>query len=175
MSHSGKVVRAARERTRGALTRAWVRMWRFSTWEAASSAGVAKVIAPRPAGSVRDQMKASRNAAAEDDRQWQRKDGALGRQQQGMEMARRPSVHGLCTHVCSGAVDFVSACVKHVVLTHADAHSCRTVEFLSRDPPCLSPKIIVVGCCPNAARCLVKASDEIAMTTCRKHFKAKRV
>lgn len=99
-SHAGKVFRAAAECTRSAVTRAWVRMWRFSAWKAARSAAIVKPLAQSPAGWVRDQDKRSRSVAVEDDGQWQRNEDHQGRQQKGIEMASLPSFCAPSLHVC---------------------------------------------------------------------------
>lgn len=142
-SHAGQVFRATAECTRSAVTRAWVRMWRFSAWKTARSAAVAKPLAPGPAGWVRDQDKGSRSVAVEDDPQWQRDEDHIGRQQKGVEKASRPSVHSICCpHACNDAA--LLSVQNPLLLTHMDARFCCPAERWSLDAPCLSPNMIVI-------------------------------
>lgn len=95
--HPGQVVRVARERTRQGLSKAWFRMWRYSTWVAARSATVAKPVVPRPVDTARKQVKGTRDpTAVEDELPWPTTACASDRRQQGIRIVRQyASVYSL--------------------------------------------------------------------------------
>lgn len=93
ISYPGQVVRVARERTREGLSKAWFRMWRYSTWVAARSATPANPIVSRPAGKARIQAKGTRDAAVEDEHLWPTTEYALDRKFQGIKIVRLYAMH----------------------------------------------------------------------------------
>lgn len=130
---STQVVRVTRERTREALTRAWIRLWRVSTGGGIRQATTTRPTASGPENIDRETTKVTRDSALEYTAQRQRNDNEIGRQEQGMKIVRLSRVQGCLVDMC--AKECIQVCRnQHPKFESCGRCLCCTAEWYTQVP-----------------------------------------